>query len=139
MPACGRAFVHNNDGITLETAGAGRQLGELPRGELGGLGVGLQLLAKITLGLGLRAAVVHDEFAESQDGLAVEPTLLGQARERRAGESAELREVLEVLLLDGDLLLKPFCVGLQFLLKVPLGPDLLPRVVLDGAGPKARC
>jgi hypothetical protein len=39
--------VHDDHGITLDTRRAGRQLGELPRGELGRLGISLQLLAEI--------------------------------------------------------------------------------------------
>ena len=54
--------------------------------------------------------------------------------ERRAGETSEFLEVPEVLLLHGDLFLEPLGVGLKLLEQLLLGPDLLPRVVLDGAG-----
>ena len=49
---------------------------------------------------------------------------------------SEFLEVPEVLLLDGDLLLEPLGVGLELLEQLLLGPDLLSRVVLDGAGPE---
>ncbi len=96
----------------------------------------LQLLAEVGLGPGFQSSVLHDELAESEDGLAVEPALLGQAREGRAGESSKLLQVLEIFLLDGDLLLKPLSVGLEFLEQLLLGSNLLPRVVLDGTGSK---
>ena len=75
---------------------------------------------------------------ERDDRLAVEPAFLRQARERRAGESPELLEVLEVLFLDVDLFLQPLGVGLELLDQLFLGPDLLPRVLLDGPGAEPR-
>ena len=136
MPASRPGLVDDDHGVAFDPARAGRQLGELPPGELGRLGIGLQLLMEVGLGLRLRAPALHDELAEREDGLAVEPALFRQAREGRAGEAFELLEVLEVLLLDGDLLLKPLGVGLELLDPLFLGADLLPRVVLDGAGPE---
>ncbi len=129
-------LLHEDHRITLDPTGAGRQLGELARGELDGLGVGLQLPAELRLALRLLAARRHHELAEREDGLAIEPPLLRQAGERRAGESLELLEILEVLFLDGDLLLESVDLALEILELFFLDPNFLPRIVLDGAGPE---
>jgi hypothetical protein len=107
--------AHDDQGVALGPARAGRQLGELAPGELGRLAVGLQLNAKLGLVFRLCAAAHHDESAEREDGLAVETTLLGQACERRARETPESLDVAEILLIDLDLFLKSLGVNREFL------------------------
>ena len=132
----GPGLLDHNHRVALDPARSRGQLGELPFGELGGLGVGLDLLAEFGLDLRLRAPVLHDELAEAQDRLAVEPPFLGEARQRRSGEAFELLEIVEVRALDGQLALEPFGLGRQGLELLIEGPDLGSRVLLDGSGPE---
>src|SRR5207302_1107845 len=79
-------LVDDDYRIPFSSAPATRQLGELFAGELGRLGVGLLPLAEIELSLGARGSGLHDELAEGQNWLAVEPALRRQPVEGRTGE-----------------------------------------------------
>lgn len=84
-------LVHDDHHVSFEPARSGRELGKLPSGELGRLGVGLESLAEVGLGSRLGITALHDESAQRENRFAIEPALLRQSRERCPGEPLSFR------------------------------------------------
>ena len=90
------------------------------------------------LRLGLLGARRHDVLGQCQGRLAVQEPLFGEILHGRAGEVLELGQQLEILLDHLNLLLQPLGLLLEGVNLHFLGADLLPSILLDGAGAVAR-
>ena len=132
-------LVHDDHGIAFDAARAGGQLGELPPGELGRLGVGLQLPAEVGL-----VFVLAPRFSMTN--------LLRVRMASLSSRPFSVRPVRAVPVKPSSFwrywrssawtaisLLEPLGLGLELLEQLLLGPDLLARVLLDGRGSGTGC
>ena len=136
FPPCSAAVDHD-DGVALGAGRARRQLGELAGGEIGGFGVGLDLLLHGDQGGRFLDTGCHHILGERQRRLAVQEPLFRQVLHRHAREVLELREQLKVLLGDLCLVLQTLGIELECTDLGLLGAHLLASIFLDRPRPVA--